>query len=94
MVDRYGRWTYEQNTPENEKCDCDRIADWISEKGYTPKTTIENLVEMIMLYFDYPDNFGEYDEEIGAGGYGKRFTIDSCKQYVEDSGGFQEFDYV
>jgi len=44
MVDNYGRWTYEPNTPEEKKCDCDRIADWICEKGYTPRTSIEHLV--------------------------------------------------
>lgn len=27
MVDFYGNWTYEPNTPEKDKCDCDRIAD-------------------------------------------------------------------
>ena len=33
MVDTYGRWTYEPDTPEEKKCDCDRIADWILESG-------------------------------------------------------------
>lgn len=94
MVDWYGRWTYEPNTPEEKKCDCDRIADWILEKGYTPKTTIENLVEKIILHFDCPDNFGDYDEETGFGGYGECFTIEECKRYVEDSGGIEEFDYL
>ena len=93
MVNIYGQWVYVPNTPENKKCDCDRIADWILEQGYTPKTTIENLVEMIIAYFDCSDNYGEYDSETGCGGYGEDFTIESCKQYVEDSGGIQEFDY-
>ena len=39
---------------------------------------------MILLHFDSPDNHEEYGEE---------FTIDGCKQYVEDSGGLREFDY-
>lgn len=81
MVDIYGRWIYEPNTPEEKKCDCDRIADWICEKGYTPKTSIEHLVHMIILMFDCCGNYGEYDEESG------------CKRYVDDSGGFKEFDY-
>ena len=25
MVDWYGKWTYEPNTPEEEKCDYDRM---------------------------------------------------------------------
>lgn len=93
MVDTYGRWTYEANTPENKKCDCDLIADWILANKYTPKTSIENLVSMIILHFDCPDNYGEYDPQTGCGGYGNGFTIDECKRYVEDSGGFAEFDY-
>ena len=93
MVDVYGRWTYEPDTPEEKKCDCDRIADWVIEKGYEPKTNIENLVQMIIAHFDSPDHYGEYDAETGCGGYGDEFTVEECKRYVEESGGFKEFDY-
>lgn len=93
MVDVYGRWTYEPDTPEEKKCDCDRIADWVREKGYEPKTNIENLVQMIITHFDNPDHYGEYDAETGCGGYGDEFTIEECKRYVEESGGIKEFDY-
>jgi hypothetical protein len=93
MVDIFGRWTYEPNTPEGDKCDCDRIADWILESGYKVKTSIERLVTMIILHFDCPDNYGECDEDTGFGYYGDSFTIEGCKQFVEDSGGFAEFDY-
>lgn len=93
MVDVYGRWTYEPDTPEEKKCDCDRIADWVREKGYKPETTIENLVQMIIAHFDSPDHYGEYDAETGCGGYGDEFTVEECKRYVEESGGLREFDY-
>lgn len=93
MVDVYGRWTYEPDTPEEKKCDCDRIADWVIEKGYEPETTIENLVQMIIAHFDSPDHYGEYNAETGCGGYGDEFTVEECKRYVEESGGFKEFDY-
>ena len=93
MVDVYGIWTYEPNTPEEKKCDCDRIADWIVNSGYSPKTSLEHLVDMIILIFDCPNSFGEYDEESGCGGYGEEFTVDECKRYVEEHGGFKEFDY-
>lgn len=93
MVDVYGRWTYEPDTPEEKKCDCDRIADWVREKGYEPKTTIENLVQMIIAHFDNPDHYGEYNAETGCGGYSDEFTVEECKRYVEESGGFKEFDY-
>ena len=84
MVDCYGRWTWDPSLPKVKWCDCDRIAQWIMDSGYKIKTTIENLVQMILLHFDSPDNHEEYGEE---------FTIDGCKQYVEDSGGLREFDY-
>ena len=86
MVDTYGRWTYEPNTPEEQKCDCDRIADWIYEKQYKIQTNLENLVLMIISHFDCPERYGDC-------GSGDEFTIEGCKQYVEDSGGFAEFDY-
>lgn len=93
MVNNCGHWTYEPDTPEENKNDCDRIADWILDSGYTPKTTIENVVCVILLFFDCSDNFGEYDPDTGLGGYGDGFTIDGCKEYVRDCGGISEFDY-
>ena len=94
MVDAFGRWTYEQNTPEDKKCDLDRLADWIMESGYKPKIGVENLAIMIMVHFDCPDNFGAFDPATGSGGYGENYTLEECKRYVKDSGGFSEFDYV
>ena len=41
MIDYYGQWTYEPDTPKEKKCDCDRIADWIKEKDYKPKYVID-----------------------------------------------------
>lgn len=54
---------------------------------------MENLISMIILYFDCVDNYGEYDEETGCGGYGEEFTLEECFRYVEESGGLEEFDY-
>lgn len=73
--------------------DYDNIANWIIEQGYKPKTTLENLVHMIILHFDCCDNYGEYNPENGCGGYGESFTVEECKRYVEESGGLSEFDY-
>lgn len=61
--------------------------------GYNPKTTMDNLIVMIILSFDCDDNYGEYDEETGFGGYGEEFTLEECFRYVEESGGYAEFDY-
>ena len=33
----------------------------INKDGYIPKTSMENLISMIILIFDCDDNYGEYD---------------------------------
>lgn len=65
----------------------------IIEDGYKPETTMDNLITMIILHFDSDDNYGEYDKETGMGGYGEEFTLEECFRYVEESGGYAEFDY-
>lgn len=65
----------------------------IISDGYTPKTSMENLISMIILHFDCDDNYGEYDEETGCGGYGDEFTLEECFRYVSETGGYGEFDY-
>ena len=83
MVNTYGVWTYEKNTAEEKKCDCDRLADWIISTGYQVETSIENLVEMIIAYV----------ESEREGLLYRNFDIDDIKEYVENSGGIREFDY-
>lgn len=61
--------------------------------GYKPKTSMDNLISMIILSFDCDDNYGEYDKESGFGGYGEEFSLKECFRYVEESGGYTEFDY-
>ena len=65
----------------------------IIEDGYEPKTSMDNLISMIILSFDCDDNYGEHDEETGFGGYGEEFTLEECFRYVKESGGYAEFDY-
>lgn len=61
--------------------------------GYKVETTMENLISIIILSFDCDDNYGEYDKETGFGGYGNEFTLEKCFEYIEDCGGYREFDY-
>lgn len=61
--------------------------------GYVPKTSMENLIKMIILYFDCDDNYGEFDAESGCGGYGNGFTLKECFQYIKDGGGYETFDF-
>ena len=65
----------------------------IISDGYTPKTSMENLIKMIVLYFDCDDNYGEFDTETGCGGYGNEFTLDECFRYIEENGDYEEFDF-
>lgn len=65
----------------------------IIEDGYKPETSMDNLISMIILHFDCDDNYGDYDETTGMGGYGEEFTLEECFRYVEESGGYTEFDY-
>jgi hypothetical protein len=44
------------------------------------------LIDIILLFFDSSDIYN-------TGEYGTEFTIEGCKKYVRDSGGFAEFDY-
>ena len=86
MVDTYGRWTEEKDYstyPEGEWCDYDYMAVWIRNKGYDIKTTMENLITMIFSHF-------ECEMENKKDLY---FSIENCQEYVESSGGLQEFDY-
>ena len=69
------------------------IEQKILDDGYKPKTTMDNLIVKIILSFDCDDNYGEYDEETGFGGYGNEFTLEECFRYIEESGGYREFDY-
>lgn len=69
------------------------IEQKILADGYDPETTMDNLIKNIILIFDCDDNYGKYDEETGFGGYGEEFTLEECFRYVEESGGYREFDY-
>lgn len=81
------------NPEENYELHYNEIKKKIEFDGYQPKTSFENLIKMVMLHFDCDDNYGEYDEVTGFGGYGNSFTLDECLRFVEESGGWAEFDY-
>lgn len=85
MVDYYGRWTYKPNTPEDKKCDCDRVADYIISTGYQVETSIENLTELLISYAE-----SWYRSEINKDW---EFKVEDVITYAEESGGFAEFDF-
>lgn len=98
MVDLYGKWTAEENYdefPKNSWCDCDYIAVWIKEQEYKPKTSIENLVEMIFAHYDsyLEDNDVMFYTNIVSSENGCMVSINDVSCFVYDSGGLSEFDY-
>jgi hypothetical protein len=96
-VNKAGDITVFVNCASNPEANFERhyndIAKKIEADEYVPRTTMSNLISMIVLSFDCDDNYGEYDEETGLGGYGNEFTLEECFRYVEESGGYREFDY-
>lgn len=94
MVDTWGNWTEEDYSiyPKEKWCDYDYIAAWIREQGYEPKTDMENLITMILLYYEgeIEDGKSDYDTENGKfdGTY-----IEAVQTYVQDNG-ISNFDFM
>lgn len=95
MVDTWGNWTEEKDYstyPKEKWCDYDYMAAWIREQGYEPKTDIENLITMILLYYEYEIEDGESDYDTENGKFDGTY-IEAVQTYVQDNG-LAEFDYI
>ena len=79
---------------KNYEAHYDEIKAAIAASGYVPEYGMENLIQKVVLMFDCDDNYGEYDESTGMGGYGNEFTISGLLEYVRDNGGWKEFDWI
>lgn len=100
MVDQYGNWTEEKDYstyPRRKWCDMDHMANWVREKGYVPKTSMERLcTNMYISYVDYTKDKNDrcyafcdprpFPENVML------FMPDFCA-YINDTGGFHEYDY-
>lgn len=98
MVDRYGRWHEEKDYsvyPKEKWCDYDYMANLIRSVGYEPKTSMENLIDMIFVSYDF--ELEDYDRDfytnITESENGNMISIKDISCYVEDNGGLNEFDY-
>ena len=94
MVDAYGRWYEEEDYstyPKEKWCDMDRVANYIREQGYTPKTSMENLIENIIAYFE--SEVEEDDMFSPAYGEDLNIHVPYLSAFVVASGGFREFDF-
>ena len=96
MVDQWtGEWTEEKDYstyPKEKWCDYDYMAAWIREEGYTPETSMENLISTMFNHYENEIGYhvSEFDTE--SGNFDGTYT-DACKVFVEASGGISEFDY-
>lgn len=87
------RYTKTNNPEETFDMYYDDIKCRVVCDGYEPRTSMRKLISNVVEQFDCCDNYGEYDPLRGYGGYGDSFTLDECFRYVEESGGWREFDW-
>jgi hypothetical protein len=94
MVNNVGQWTYVPNTPESEKCDLDLVAEWILTQGYSVKTSLENLTEMVVLHYktELENSMCEF-YEVDGNPCPLMINVQDVAAYVSASGGLSEFDY-
>lgn len=95
MVDTWGNWMEEKDYstyPKEKWCDYDYMAAWIREQGYEPKTDMENLITMILLYYEGEIEDGESDYDIENGKFDGTY-IEAVQTYVQDNG-ISNFDYM
>jgi hypothetical protein len=94
MVDWYGHWTYREDDPQEKWCLYDYLARQIISSGYEPKTSLENLCNMILAHYDC--ELESEDVEYFAYKYSQddfNTQVSDIVEYVNASGGYKEFDY-
>lgn len=88
MVNQWtGEWSEEADYstyPKEEWCMYDHLANEIRKSGYKIKTTMENLITIILLSVD-----GAVDDGVGIDKDNPKDII----EWVRKQGGFIEFDY-
>lgn len=102
MVDEWtGRWIPEKDYsqyPKEKWCDMDYMANWIFSTGYEVKTTLENLINHVLYWYEY----GLQEHEDGCyysikdeRDYPENDMVnpEDVAEFVRDMGGLEEFDY-
>lgn len=95
MVDTWGNWMEEKDYstyPKEKWYDYDYMAAWIREQGYEPKTDMENLITMILLYYESEIEDGESDYDTENGNFDGTY-IEAVQTYVQDNG-ISNFDFM
>lgn len=106
MINNLGEWEEEKDYSKSSQehwCDMDYVAAWVRSKAYEPKTSMKNLVLMVLCHYD-----DEVEETMYEDGNVKYYfavpdnrpypenlmvNIPDVEAYVEASGGLKEFDY-
>ena len=93
MVNNFtGEWTYEPNTPENKKCDMDRIAEAVLQYADKFKTTLENVCYMVCAdYEDAIESVGRTENQ----GYIReleKYSSEDLDAFLYDMNGITEYD--
>ena len=98
MINNLGQW--EENNdystfPQTEWCDMDYMANWIKSIGYEPKTSMKNLINMVLLHYDscLDDEDKDFYTDITKSENGFGISIADVSCFVEENGGLKEFDY-
>ena len=99
MIDQYGMWKWNPNTPEEKWCDYDYVAEYIVISHYQPSTSIENIVHNIICYYDgyrIENNVDYYCIEKDPRPYPQCLMINMAdvSWFVRDNGGIKEFDFL
>lgn len=95
-MDYNGKW-HEKNDystyPKEKWCDMDYVAAYIKKEEYEPKSSMENLVLMIISHFEdaTDDDNSEFLPRLDKDWM---INMERVRALVEASGGIKKFDYV
>lgn len=100
MVNTFGQWTPEKDYstyPQEKWCDYDYVANYIRQQNYTPQTSIENLVQMIISHLEGEienrEMTGVESDFIPMYNDNLMINVEAVDSFVMASGGLKEFDY-
>ena len=96
-----GEWRAEKDYskyPKRKWCNMDYIANWIYEQEYRQKTSVENIVTNILVFYDN-------NEDVLERGYfalpdrrespkNLMINVEDVVEFIAASGGIKEFDYI
>ena len=105
MINKFGQWEENKDYstfPQSLWCDMDFMAVWIRSKGYEPKTSMENLILMILAHYNDEAEYTLHEDGSCTYCYAVpdsrpypedlMVNIPDVEAYVNDHGGLEEYD--